>query len=169
MELDGDIQIVRYDEESTSLKNNKGLQILARLIGTPDRDIHVLDLVGSADAPAATESGDAGPLLDDQARADYQRRVTELREGLEEAESLGDLGQADALREELDFITRELSRAYGIGGRERRAGNTAERARVNVRRRLKDAIERIGQQMPNAARYLENTIKTGSYCRYSPM
>jgi len=169
MELDGDIQIVRFNDASTSLKDNKGLQILARLITTPDQDIHVLDLVGSAPAPAAAKSGDAGPLLDDQARTEYQRRVTELQEGLEEAETLGDLGRADALREELDFITQELSRAYGLGGRERRAGNAAERARVNVRRRLKDAIERIGQQLPDAARYLENTIKTGSYCRYSPM
>ena len=166
MGLDGDIRIVHFGGASVSLKDNKGLQILARLISTPDKDIHVLDLVGSA---ASTAAGDAGPQLDDKARIEYQQRVSELQEGLEEAQALGDLGQADALREELDFITRELSRAYGLGGRERKAGSAAERARVNVRRRLKDAIERIGQQLPDAARYLENTIKTGSYCRYSPM
>jgi hypothetical protein len=70
---------------------------------------------------------------------------------------------------ELEFITRELSRAYGLGGRKRRSGSAAERARVNVRRRLKDAIERIGEQLPDAGTYLANTIKTGTYCKYVPM
>ena len=166
MDLDGDIRVICFKGTSVSLKDTKGLQMLARLVSTPDKEVHVLDLAGSAASP---DSGDAGPQLDDKARIEYQRRVAELQEGLTEAEELGDLGQADAMRGELDFITRELSRAYGLGGRERKAGSAAERARVNVRRRLKDAIERIGQQMPDAARYLENTIKTGSYCKYTPM
>jgi hypothetical protein len=38
-----------------------------------------------------------------------------------------------------------------------------------VRRRIKDAVERIGEQIPDAGRYLENTIKTGRYCKYTPM
>ena len=84
-------------------------------------------------------------------------------------ESLGDAGRKNALRGELDFITRELARAYGLGGRERPSGSASERARVNVRRRLKDAIERIGEQIPDAGVYLENTIKTGTYCKYNPM
>jgi hypothetical protein len=88
---------------------------------------------------------------------------------LSEAIELADQGRADALREELDFITRELSRAFGLGGRERRAGAAAERARINVRRRIKDAIERIREQTPEAGRHLDNTVKTGSYCRYAPL
>lgn len=166
IQLDGDIRIIRYGDASVSLKDNKGLQILARLIAKPDEDLHVLDLAGT---PVAPDTGDSGPQLDDKARDEYRRRVADLKEELEEAETLGDTGRVDALRDELDFITRELSRAFGLGGRERRSGNAAERARVNVRRRLKDAIERIGEQLPEAGRYLDNTIKTGSYCRYTPM
>ena len=166
MRLDGDIRVVSYAGRSTSLKDSKGLELLAMLIARPNQDVHVLDLVGAA--PDAT-AGNSGPQLDDQARADYKRRISELQDELEEAESLVDQGRIDALRGELDFITRELSRAYGLGGRERRSGSAAERARVNVRRRLKDAIDRIAEQLPEAGRYLENTIKTGSYCKYSPM
>lgn len=164
--LDGDIRVIRYRGDSVSLKDNKGLQILAKLIAVPDKDVHVLDLVGS---PTLADAGDAGPQLDNKARDEYRQRVAELQEELEDAVSLSDTGRADAVREELDFITRELSRAYGLGGRDRPSGSAAERARVNVRRRLKDAIKRIGEQLPDAGRYLENTIKTGRYCRYSPM
>jgi tetratricopeptide (TPR) repeat protein len=166
MRLDGDIRFISYGGKSTSLKDSKGLELLALLISRPNMEVHVLDLVGST--PEAT-AGNSGPPLDDQARAEYKRRVTALQEELEEAGLLNDQGRIDRLRSELDFITRELSRAYGLGGRARRSGSAAERARVNVRRRLKDAIDRIGEQLPDAGRYLNNTIKTGSYCKYSPM
>ena len=39
----------------------------------------------------------------------------------------------------------ELGRAVGLGGRSRRAGGAAERARSAVQRRIKNAIERIGE------------------------
>ena len=165
MRLDGDIRSVCFDGQSTSLRDNKGLQLLDQLLSQPGKELHVLDLVGASRDTAS----DSGPALDDKARDEYKRRVAELKEELEEAESLADTGRIDALRDELDFITRELARAYGLGGRERPSGSASERARVNVRRRLKDAIGRIGEQIPGAGTYLENTIKTGTYCKYVPM
>jgi DNA polymerase III delta prime subunit len=166
LEADGDVWRVTCGSQSAMIKNSKGMEMIARLVSQPDQEIHVLDLSGAAAAP---DTGDAGPVLDDQARRDYQARVVELQEELEEAETLGDTGRADSARDELDFITRELSQAFGLGGRKRRAGSAAERARVNVRRRIKDAIKRIDEQLPDAGRYLENAIKTGTYCRYSPL
>ena len=166
MRAAGDVWNIEYRGNSATIRDSKGLGMIARLIERPGADIHVLDLAGIR-APAGGD--DAGPMLDSQARDEYRRRVEELREELQDAESLNDVGRADGLRSELDFISRELSRAYGLGGRKRAAGDVAERARVNVRRRIKDAVERIGEQIPDAGRYLENTIKTGRYCKYTPM
>ena len=164
--LEGDIRTIRFEGQSTSLRDSKGLQLLEQLVSQPGTEVHVLDLVG---APREAAASDAGPALDGKARDEYKRRVHELQEELEDAESLADTGRIDSLRDELDFITRELARAYGLGGRERPTGSASERARVNVRRRLKDAIERIGEQIPDAGTYLDNTIKTGTYCKYVPM
>jgi len=166
MQQNGDVWTIEYGEQSATVRDAKGLHMLIQLIAQPDKDIHVLELSGTSEA--VTEGG-AGPLLDAQAKEDYRRHISELQEELEEAESLADLGRADGLRTEIDFITQELSRAFGLGGRQRDAGDAAERARVNVRRRIKDAVGRIAEQAPEAGRYLENTIKTGRYCRYSPM
>jgi len=166
MQRQGDIWNVEHGGKTATMRDSKGLQMLARLVMRPDTDIHVLDLASSRNV---ADGGDAGPMLDDQARNEYRRRVEELREELDEAESLADEGRAEALRSELDFISRELSRAFGLGGRRRAAGDATERARVNVRRRIKDAVERIAEQLPEAGRYLENTVKTGRYCRYTPM
>ena len=163
---DGDIWRIEFGGQSAAVRDSKGLRMLARLVGEPEAEVHVLDLSGVSRGAA---NSDDGPMLDSQARDEYRRRVAELQEELDDAESMADLGRADALRTELDFITRELSKAFGLGGRARASGDAAERARVNVRRRIKDAVVRIGEQLPEAGRYLENTIKTGRYCRYSPM
>jgi tetratricopeptide (TPR) repeat protein len=164
--LEGDIRTIHFEGQSTSLRDSKGLQLLEQLVSQPGTEVHVLDLVG---ASRQATTSDSGPALDGKARNEYKRRVSELQEELDEAETLADAGRIEALRDELDFITRELARAYGLGGRERPSGSASERARVNVRRRLKDAIERIGEQIPDAGVYLENTIKTGTYCKYNPM
>jgi tetratricopeptide (TPR) repeat protein len=163
---EGELWRISFGNESTLLRPSKGLKILAALMARPDTDVHVIDLRGGR---AETAQSDAGPSLDPQARREYESRLKDLRDELEEAQEFGDTGRADSARAEIDFITRELSRAFGLGGRARRSGDAAERARVNVRRRLKDAIARIAEQSPRAGRYLENTIKTGTYCRYTPM
>jgi len=163
---EGELWRVSFNGVSTLLRASKGLKMLATLTAKPDSDVHVIDLSGGN---SAAERGHSGPQLDPKARAAYESRLRDLREELEEAEEFGDTGRADLARGEIDFITRELSRAFGLGGRSRRSGDAAERARVNVRRRLKDAISRIAERDPDAGRYLENTIKTGTYCRYTPM
>ena len=168
LRCDGDVWRVSFHGNSALIRDAKGLSMLAELVAKPDVDIHVLDLSSPGQA-AAVDTGDTGPALDDQARAEYRRRVAELEDELEEAQTRGDPGRADAARAELDFISRELAKAFGLGGRRRPSGSAAERARVNVRRRIKDAIQRIDEQLPGAGRYLENTVKTGLYCRYAAM
>lgn len=148
------------------LKAGKGLSMLARLIEEPGRELHVLDLAGSAGGERAPDGGDAGALLDSQARAAYERRVRELRDRLAEAERNADAEAATRAREELDAIAEELARAVGLGGRDRRAASAVERARVNVQRRLRDALERIREHDPELGRHLAFTVKTGTYCSY---
>jgi hypothetical protein len=44
-----------------------------------------------------------------------------------------------------------------------------ERMRINVQRRLKDALERIAELSPELGRYLEACVKTGTYCSFTPL
>ena len=113
LQQQGDVWSVEFGGRSAVLRDSKGLHMLAKLVGQPDAEIHVLDLSGISRAAA---DSDEGPMLDAQARDEYRRRVTELQDELQDAESMADLGRADALRSELDLITRELSRAFGLGG-----------------------------------------------------
>ena len=76
--------------------------------------------------------------------------------------------RAGALREELDFIARELSHGLGLGGRARRAGSAAERARINVTRAVKAAMARLRDADPDLAAHFSATLHTGTVCVYTP-
>lgn len=165
MSIEGDLWSIEADGKTVRLKDSRGLRMLSRLAGEPGRDFHALDLDGAGDG---TDAGDAGELLDEKSKLAYKRRVQELREEIAEAEEWNDPGRAALAREELDALQAELSRAIGLGGRSRRAGAAAERARVNVQRRLKDAIRRIGDVHPGLGKHLAWAVKTGVLCSYSP-
>ncbi|MCC6997478.1 MAG: AAA family ATPase [Deltaproteobacteria bacterium] len=148
------------------LKDSRGLQILAQLVARPGVDHHVTDLVARPGDPALLE--DAGDVIDARAIAAYRDRLDDLREVVSEAESHGDLARAARAREELDAIATELARGVGLGGRPRKAASSAERARINVRQRVQDAIARIAEHSPALGKHLRQTIRTGSFCRYDP-
>ena len=163
---EGDMWLVVLGDKSFRLKDGRGLHYLARLVAEPEREIHALDL---AEAGGDETRGDAGEVLDANARAAYRKRLAELEEDLREAESWNDGARVLRARTEMELLANELSRAVGLGGRPRRAGSAAERARIAVTRRIKDLFKRAGEVAPELGRYLENTVKTGTYCVYRPM
>jgi tetratricopeptide (TPR) repeat protein len=181
---DGEFWTVGNERSPFRLKDSKGLRHLARLLAAPETEWYAADMVaaegGSMPAPrrnasGATEEGlvtaglgDAGALLDEQAKTAYRERINELRAELEEAESFADPERAASARAELDFIATELSSAVGLGGRDRKAASASERARVNVTRSLRSAISRIGEHDTTLGRHLEAAVKTGTFCSYEP-
>ncbi len=85
-----------------------------------------------------------------------------------EAEGHGDRGRLAKLERERDAIEEELARAVGLGGRARKAASATERARVNVQRRVKDAIGRIREADEELGRFFEKAVTTGVFCVFRP-
>jgi len=165
---DGEVWLCECESQTFRLRDSRGMQMLARLVAAPGKEIHVLDLMGASLGEEPPDGGDSGEMLDEQARRQYRLRLESLRAELEEAEGINDLAGAEAAREEIEQLTSELSRAFGLGGRARRSGSSVERARVNVQRRLKHALERISRECPSAGRHLDWAVRTGSFCSYQP-
>ena len=164
LQREGDVWAVQGSAALFRLKDCKGLTYLNELLSNPAREIHVLSLVGLEQG-----AGDAGPVLDARAKATYKRRLDELQDELKEAEGFADVGRANRAREELDALATQLAGAVGLGGRDRRAASDVERARINVQRRLKDAVDSITEVDPALGRYLSAALKTGTYCSYTPV
>jgi len=115
-----------------------------------------------------TGLGDASEMLDEHAKAAYRRRLSELREELKEAKELGNVERAEQAEEEIDALTRELSRAVGLGGRNRRAASASERAWQSITKSIETVIERIAQSEATLGDLLSRCIKTGTLCSYQP-
>jgi hypothetical protein len=173
---DGDVWKVGLGAEEAVLKHAKGLSFLATLLAHPGREFHVLDLL-ERDAPLdsrvepgfrAAAAGDAGVMLDPEARAAYKRRLDDLRDELEEAERFNDPHRAERARTEMEFLGNELARAVGLGGRDRRAASAAERARVNVGRAISHVMKKITEVSPAASEHLQASVRTGMFCVYEP-
>ena len=190
---EGEFWTVGYGGNSFRLKDSKGLGYLAHLLRHPGVEFHVLDLVGGIASqreddeidksaqglPRGTEDlekagihvtnlGDAGEMLDEQAKVAYRRRLSELREELEEAKELGRVDRAEQAEEEIEALTRELSRAVGLGGRNRRAASASERARQSITKTIKAVVERIGQSDAALGEIFSRCIRTGTFCSYQP-
>jgi hypothetical protein len=151
------------------------------LLQRPGEEVHVLDMVvgnaveadsvGRMGDPAAAGRdlrSDAGDVIDAQARATYKQRLSELREELEEARRFNDVGRTESLETEIEAITQELTRAIGLGGRHRKSGSAAERARINVSRAIAAVLKRITDDHPGLGEHLAARVHTGTFCSYSP-
>lgn len=159
----GDTWEVGLGGTTATLKASKGLADIARLLAEPGREVHCLDLVG-----AGVEEGETGPVLDDAARRAYEQRVRDLQADLDAAEDANDWGRAERARAELDAVVDQLTAALGLGGRTRRAGGTAERARSTVTQRVRTTIRRIEDAHPALGRHLRASVRTGAFCAYAP-
>jgi len=168
---DDDYWLVVFEGRTVHLRDLKGMHYLARLLAAPGREHHVLDLVaaeaGSGGVPRAA-IGDAGEVLDTRAKEAYRRRLVEIEDDLDQAHEAGDAERAAQADAERDFLVHELARAFGLGGRERRAASGSERARVAVTRAVRHAMDRIAEHHPRLGEHLNRTIRTGTYCAYVP-
>ncbi|MEX0873939.1 MAG: transcriptional regulator [Actinomycetota bacterium] len=175
---EGDYWCVGFEEHTCRVRDLRGMHYLGRLLADPGREFHVVDLVTavgegsvgvSADFDAASApTGDAGEMLDTRAKDEYRRRLADIDEDVEEARALGDTERAAMAAAERDFIVRELSRAVGLSGRDRRAGSASERARASVTQAVRHAMARIKENNKDLGEHLDRAVRTGTYCVYSP-
>jgi tetratricopeptide (TPR) repeat protein len=177
---EGDYWSVSFEGHTIHMRDRKGMRYLARLLADPGREHHVLDLVaaetGSDAQPASSHAaglprsalGDAGESLDAQAKDAYRRRLAEIEDDIAQARAIGDAERAAQADAERDFLVQELARAFGLGGRDRRAASASERARAAVTRAIRQAMTRIAEHHPQLGQHLSRTIRTGTYCAYVP-
>jgi hypothetical protein len=167
---EGEYWTVGVSNRTFQLKHTKGFDYLAYLLRYPGVEFHVLDLAGGIGSPRdydetnqslsslpggdenlekagiqVSNLGDAGEMLDEQAKSAYRRRLSELREDLDAAKAANNIDRAERVEQEIDALTKELSRAVGLGGRNRRAASASERARQTVSKSIKSVLERIAQ------------------------
>jgi tetratricopeptide (TPR) repeat protein len=160
---DGDTWLLTVGGRTTRLRHGKGLAQLAVLLANPGQEISAVELAGGVRAPSVPD-----PVLDQTAKRAYRRRLAEMDAALDRAAARGDAARADDLEAERAALVAELKRAAGLAGRSRGFSDEAERARVNVTRTIRQALDRILVADPEAGRHLLGSVRTGIRCVYQP-
>ncbi len=175
---EGEYWITAYQDGSANLRERGGMRLIALLLGRPGEKISAVEMFAAVAADAGTspqhdglsgavDLGDAGEKFDARALSEYRRRITELESEIDLAEASHDSDTAARARAERDSLTQEISSGLGLHGL-RRAASHRERARVNVTRQIKSAIDAVRKVNPPLGRHLANCISTGNTCRYAP-
>ena len=175
-----DFWLVGFADAVTRVPDSLGLRYLDLLVRQPGRDLAALDLVqlAAATGPAAALSAEDGLHDASGHRADESSTSRPgpptgsasppSTRNSPKPRQWHDTERASRLRAEKDFLVRELAAATGLGGRPRRLGAESERARLNVTRAIRSAIASIRDRAPAAAAHLDQSVRTGTRCSYSP-
>jgi len=167
---EGDVWRLAFADRVVHLPDAKGLRDLHELLSHPGDDIAAVVLLDPTAGPellAARRMG-GDPVLDDEAKARYKRRLVELDEAIDRAAQRGDQSKLATLDAERRALIDELRAAAGLGGRTRRLGDEAERARKTVTARIRDTLRKIDERHPDLATHLRDALSTGATCRYAP-
>ena len=164
---DGDMRTIGWGTTSAVVRDLKGYRYVARLLAEPDREFHAADLVrmeAGSDRPVPLDRGI--PVLDEQAKAAYRRRLDDIDEDIADAHAHNDIARAELAERDREYLIEELKRATGLGGRDRVALDDAERARVSVTRSIRYSLARLAESSPAVAEHLRQHVQTGTFCRY---
>jgi hypothetical protein len=162
---DGDDWLLQAGPERARLRDSRGLHYLRALLAAPGQEIAALDLAAGGTGLGGQA---AEPILDATAVRAYRRRLAELDADLDAADRSGDAERAARAQAERDAVLAAVRGASGLGGRPRQLSAEQERARVNVTRTLRAALNRISAAAPVAGAHLAASIRTGRACRYQP-
>ncbi|TYB54373.1 AAA family ATPase [Nonomuraea sp. PA05] len=167
---DGAVWALAFAGRSAHMPDAKGLRDLHILLSRPGDDVPAVTLLapeGGEIVVAARRMG-GDEVLDEEARSRYRRRLVLLDEEIDRAAGLGDDDRAAELDRERAALLAELRAAAGLGGRTRRLGDEAERARKTVTARIRDTLRKLDHAHPELAAHLRAAVSTGSTCRYRP-
>lgn len=151
-----------FDGSTVQAPEVKGFYDIQKMIECPGQVFHCAELMGS------TLDSNGEKLIDEKARAQYQKKILELQNAIEEAEQFSNFLQLEKLHQEYDWLIEHLSGSLNLKGKIRETKGTVEKARSAVTWRIRNAIARIEQYHPMLGAHLSNAVKTGTLCSYKP-
>jgi hypothetical protein len=158
-----------YAGRQVFIDHSKGVAYIARLLDKPRQSFHAAELRslvrGKSESP---ELGSGDELIDEEALADFSRRLHESEGELREARASNDLGRIEQLEEERDAILQEVENSGGIGLKKRSFANYRKRATQSVSKASQRGLEAIRQEHEELWRHLDRSLKTGEFLSYDP-
>lgn len=169
--MGGEYWNIVYDEKSIHPKNSKGFEYIHYLLSNPEKEIHVLQIVGVDENLSKGLSKNTGTLLDNLTTEQLKDRYENLEEELEDKEIPKSDETIAGIMEEMKMITKILTAGLDKRGQLRKFADEAERTRKAVSKAIKESLDKIKDKKeghPALWKHFHKTIHTGAYCSYKP-
>lgn len=152
------------------LTKTKGTTYLHILLSHPGIEFSIAELTARSGGNAELLSlGDAGPASDQRTISECREKALQLNEDLLEARSREDAELEQKILSEMEEIAGYIKSTTGLRGRIRKAGGTADLARIAIRTALRRTVEVIGRYDARLAAHLKSpNLKCGWTPCYDP-
>lgn len=171
LQREGKVWALEYQGRTAHMSDTKGLRDLHQLLLQPGQQISSVLLYApdAGDVARAVRAFGSDPVLDEQAKAQYRRRIEALDEQIDRTLQFERDEEAAELDREREALLEELRSATGLGGRSRKLDDASDRARKAVTARIKDTLRKMQEVHPELALLLRDHVSTGASCMFSPV
>ena len=152
---DGERWLIRFKGKQRSLNKCKGLEYIHILIKNKGKEYSVQDLLSEHSKRPIKFDG-ADDLYDEQALAEYKKKVKELDNDIEKAKKDGDSSNAERLEMERSEIINLLSQTWHKDIK--KLNLESERFRKSIGRAITRAINKTQKQLPELGKHLKDSI-----------
>jgi len=178
--------IIFQDEVLPLVKHNKRMLYLYELLKSPKKKISALELcqivnkTTQQDTRPETPKNDASKskkamsyeesfaVLDKESIKNYEKNLNQLDASLETAKKNNDLAEQERLQGERDTVIGQLKANTGIGGKLRKFGGDAKKAKDTVSKAISRAKNDIKHHNEKLFQHLENSVRLSNDCSYNP-
>jgi hypothetical protein len=188
--IGGDHWSITYLGRTGIFSNTVGMRYIAYLVQHQGKETLVSDLYYATTPPepetadpvhsqlseaqlgemglSVGDLGDAGDVLTPDGKKRLEAEMQKIQDRIDDAVELGDQERQAELEAQQEKILRHIAAQSGLGGRTRKASSTIEKIRTAVTKRIKADIKKISKTNPELGRHLDQAIRTGTHCQYSP-
>jgi hypothetical protein len=163
----GDQWLLSFEGKTVPHRHLKGMIYIHYLLEIAPRQEPTVQLRRVADPDFQPQLlGNDGEILDELALYDFENRLSDIKEELQEALDNNDIGRQSKLIEEQLAIENERDTGNGLNGRKRRANDDLERNRKAVCNAIDNAIKSITVVHTPLGEHLDVHISRGDHCSY---
>lgn len=157
-----------FDGASKRIRHLKGMLYLHLLLQQPKVGIHVTRLAAVVDGvDESVFKGGKGQQSAHEILKSLRDRLLEIATERDEASDFNDTAKVSLLDEEKRAVLRHVGAVAGLRGKERPTDD-GEKARLAVRKNIKDAIAAIRAHLPAMADHLDEAMDYGFSITYAP-
>ena len=149
----GAVWLIKFEGKTTYIKDCLGIQYISLLIQQPGKEFTKQKL-DSVRAGAHQPLFDGDRTVDEEAIADYKKRLMGIDDEMEKAKRNNDLAE----QERLTKVKADLCEQVKLGHSEQKLKSQYESSRVSLASALKTAIAAIAREIPSLADHINKAI-----------